>query len=408
MTLALPRQPPWPFVRACLFGLAAMVATALPSHIAPTPFNNYVLLANAFLHHHAWIEWPGRYIDAVEWNGRRYVVNDPVPAILLLPYVAYAGLEANQTLLSVILAGFAAAAAWGIAENLDVPLRRAAVVCAFLFAGTDLWWGSVLGDVWFLAQTSAVAFMLLSLLELSAPKPRGWVVAFFYALALGSRFTVVTALPVIAYFVYLGNLDAYRPVYENRLRRLLGFGLVMAIFAALWMFYNDIRWGVVWDSGHTIFFHQDVSAGSPFGSPFGLQHIGYQLNSFLILRPQIFVYDHRLWIIPRKFGTALTWTSPALIFALWAREPYLSVRALWIATFLAAAPSLLYYVNGYSQFGMRHALDFEPFLFVLMLFAARRNLPAWISLLVLYSIAATAYGIWFWLHFYPRPVLPPA
>jgi hypothetical protein len=406
MTLARPRLSLWPFARACLFGLVAIVVTALPSHIMPTPFNNYVLLADAFLHHRLWIDWPGGYIDAVEWNGQRYVVNDPVPAILLLPYVAYAGLAANQTMLSVILAGVAAAAAWGIAENLDVPLRRAAVICAFMFAGTDLWWGSVLGDVWFLAQTSAVAFMLLSMLELSAPKPRGAVVAFFYALALGSRFTVVAALPAIAYFVYLGNLDAYRPIYKNRLRRLLAFAIVMALFGVLWMFYNYIRWGVVWDSGHTIFFHQDFSAGSPFGSPFGLQHIPYQLNSFFILRPRIFVADHRLWIIPLRFGTALTWTSPALIFALWAREPYLSVRALWIAAILAAAPSLLYYVNGYAQFGMRHALDFEPFLFVLMLFAARRNLPAWISWLVLYSIAATGYGIWYWLTYYPRPVLP--
>jgi hypothetical protein len=388
-------------VRACLFGLVAFAAASLPTHITHTPFYNYVLLADAFLHGHVWIDLPGSYIDAVSFDGRYYIVNDPVPAILLLPYVAFAGLYANQTWLAVILAGVAAAAAWRIAENLAVPLEPAFVICAFLFAGTDLWWGSVFGDVWFLAQTSAVAFMLLSLMELSGPKPRGWLVAFYYALALGSRFTVVTAVPVIAYLVYYGNLDTYRPLYEQRLRRLGSFSLVIAVFALLWMYYNWLRWGVVWDSGHTIFYHQDVSAGSPFGSPFSLSHIPYQLGSFFILAPRFLSFFP--YVYPLRFGTALTWTSPALIFALWAREPYLSVRAMWIGALLAAGPSLLYYVNGYSQFGMRHALDFEPFLFVLMLFAARVHFPKWVSWLVAYSIGATAYGIWFWLRFFPRP-----
>jgi hypothetical protein len=401
VTLAIPRRSAGPFVRACLFGFVAFAATSLPNHITHTPFYNYVLLADAFLHGRVWIYLPGSYIDAVSYNGHYFIVNDPVPAILLLPYVAIAGFYANQTWLSVILAGVAAAAAWRIAENLDVPFEPRVVVCAFMFAGTDLWWGSVFGDVWFLAQTSAVAFMLLSLMELSGPRPRGWLVAFYYALALGSRFTVVTALPVIAYLVYYGNLDTYRPLYDHRLRRLGSFCLVIAIFAALWAYYNWIRWGVVWDSGHTIFYHQDIQAGSPFGSPFSIRHIPYQLASFFILAPHFLGFFP--YVYPLRYGTALTWTSPALIFALWAREPYVTVRAMWIATLLAAGPSLLYYVNGYSQFGMRHALDFEPFLFVLMLLAARIHMPRWVPWLVAYSIGATAYGIWFWLRYFPRP-----
>jgi hypothetical protein len=401
MTAALPRRSPWPLVRACLFGLLAFAITSLPTHIARTPFFNYVILADAILHGHVWIEWPGSFIDAVTYNGRYYIVNDPVPAFLLMPYVAFAGWYANQTWLSVVLAGVAAAAAWRISENLDVPKRRGLVICAFMFAGTDLWWGSVFGDVWFLAQTSAVAFMLLSLMELSGPRPRGWLVAFYYALAVGSRFTVVMAVPVLAYLVYLGNLDSYRPLYDGRMRRLASFSAVFVVFAALWMYYNWLRWGVIWDSGHTIFYHEDVQAGSPFGSPFSISHIPYQLSSFFILRPVFFAQFP--WVVPLRFGTALTWTSPALVYALWARVPQPAVRLMWVAALLAAGPSLLYYVNGYAQFGMRHALDFEPFLFVLMLFAARIHLPKWVPWLVLYSIAATAYGIWFWLRFYPRP-----
>jgi hypothetical protein len=397
MTAAPVRLAASPLVRACLFGLLAFAITALPSHFHYTPFNNYVVLASAFLHGHVWIDWPNPHIDAVYYYGRHYVVNDPVPSLLLLPYVALVGMAANQTLLGGVLAFVAGAAAWRIAENLEVPLGRAAVICAFIFAGTDLWWTAVLGDVWFLAQTSCVAFLLLALMELSGRNPKGWLVGLYFVLAIGSRFTVAMALPVMAYFVWIGNLDAYRADYRDRTRRLVSFGAVIVAYAVVWMAYNEVRWGVIWDAGHTVFFHEDAQAGSLYGSPFGLHNLRMQIVSFFITAPR--VLPRFPFIFPSFRGTALTWTSPALVFAIWARQPWQSVRALWIAAICVAAPSFLYYVNGYTQFGMRHALDFEPFLFVLLLLAARDRLPKWETALVCYSIASTAYGIWIWVRF---------
>jgi len=75
------------------------------------------------------------------------------------------------------------------------------------------------------------------------------------------------------------------------------------------------------------------------------------------------------------------------------------VVALWAATLLCAAPNFIYYVNGFAQFGMRHALDFEPFLFVLMLLAARRGLGVAAGAVCFYSIAVGAWGVWFWRTF---------
>jgi hypothetical protein len=45
---------------------------------------------------------------------------------------------------------------------------------------------------------------------------------------------------------------------------------------------------------------------------------------------------------------------------------------------------------------MRHALDFIPFLFVLMLLAARERLPLWTKVLIVYSCVANLYGVWYW------------
>jgi hypothetical protein len=253
--------------------------------------------------------------------------------------------------------------------------------------GTDLLWGSMLGDVWFIAQTSAVAFMLLALYELAGER-RGWLVALWYALAIGSRFTVVMALPVVLWWTFDGFL-----VRERRPRALRGALLTLVPFVVLWVAYNVARWHVPWDAGHTIFFHED-SIGSPVGSPFSLRNVPWQLWSFFVLPP-----DHQHappYLVPSQLGTALTYTSPALLLALFARRPAHLVVSLWIATFLAAGPSLLYYVNGGAQFGMRHALDFEPFLLTLMALAATPKLGVVWRALIGWSAIAGLWGIWYW------------
>jgi hypothetical protein len=105
-------------------------------------------------------------------------------------------------------------------------------------------------------------------------------------------------------------------------------------------------------------------------------------------------------VTPEMSGVALTWTSPALVLAFFARRPRALVVTSWVAILLVAVPSLLYYVNGYAQFGMRHALDFEPFVFVLMALAARDGLRAWAQALVAWSVLAGVWGTWYWTTFY--------
>lgn len=381
--------------RAYPAALGGLLIALAASHGRATPYDNYVLFANALLHGRLWIDWPGPYIDAVLWHGHRYIVNDPLPGLLMLPFVAAFGTAANQTLLAVLLCGVATGAAWELCERLGCDLRTTAWLCAFFLAGTDLLWVSMLGDVWFVAQTSCVAFMTLALVEL-AGKNRTWLVMLLYVAAVASRFTVVMALPVVVYVSLAGGLRASRPLVPGKsalARALLQTGAVLVPAAALWVTYNLARWGVPWDSGHTIFFHEDP-IGARAGEPFSLRELPYQLWSFFVQLPDFSAQFP--WIRPTYSGVALTWTSPALFFAFFARRPKHVVLAMWAATFLAAGPSLLYYVNGFAQYGMRHALDFEPFLFVLLIIALRERLGALAETAIAYSCLAGLYGVWYW------------
>jgi hypothetical protein len=384
-----------------LAGVVAFFAICAAAGFHATPYDNFVLLADALRHGHVWIDWPGAYIDALRYRGRYYVIEAPLPAFLLLPAVMLKGTAVNQSTLAALLGGVATCAGWEIGRVLGVRIFARSALCGFLLLGTDLFWCATFGDVWFIAHVASVAFTLLALWELVGRR-RGWLVALLGACAVEARFATLLALPVYAALLVCGTGlgDERRALANGWQRSVASFALTLVPFAVLWVAYNEARWGLPYDVGYTAWYHQDT-AGSPDGSPFRLQYLNYQLQSFFLAAPawqRAYPY-----LIPSFGGVALTWTSPALLIAFFARGPWQLITAMWVATLLTAAPNFVYYVNGYAQFGMRHALDFEPYVFVLMALALR--LPLGVALraafgaLIAYSMLVGTWGVWYWRAF---------
>jgi hypothetical protein len=379
-------------IPSVVVGALATVLILVSTGLRSTPYNNYALLADAFVHGRLWINWPGPSIDALFYKGHYYVIEAPLPAIMLVPAAAFFGSHANETALAAVLGGISVGAAWEVVTRLGARDNTRLLLVAFFMVGTDVWWCAMYGDVWFIAHSSAVCFTMLALVELLGRR-RGWLVALFGALATESRFNMVLVLPVYAYLVAHD-----RDPSEVR-RSLAGFAAMLAPFVGAWVGYNEARWGKPYDIGYTTWYHQD-ELGDPDGPPFKAKYFTYQMWSFFAQAPR-FVPAYP-WMRAPNAGIALTWTSPALVLALLARRPRALVVAMWCATVVLAGPLLIYYVNGASQFGMRHALDFEPFLFVLMTLAVRDRLPSWGAALLGYSILFGFWGLWYWRNFF-RP-----
>jgi hypothetical protein len=448
----------------CLVVGAALGLTLFASHLRSTYLNNYVRLGVAILHGHLWIDWPGRIIDAVEYHGQHYGVDGPFPVLFVLPAVLVAvtradqtpeafavgvlaglfvwltlrmfsklgrlarlvaavfvivavdlacaawkngitgdGLKANETTVATVMGAVVVGLLWTLFRRLGVKRVPRLWLCLFVFAGTDLWWCAELGDVWFLAHIIAVTLTVLAMLECTG-KRRGWLVGLLAACAVESRFTLVMALPFYVYLLSTGDLrgrDAQTQEGYNLRKELRQYAGVLLLGLAGWMAYNQAMWGTLVDIGHTLYYHQD-SWGHPDGSPFQLSYVPYEIYSFFIRGPE---FTEWLQVATWPYfkvnpnGVALTFTSPALILAFLAPRSRLRT-ALWITTFLVAAPSFLYYLNGWYQFGMRHALDFEPFLFVLMALGVRSAIPVWGMILCTYSALVGAWGVWYWSVFF--------
>jgi len=100
-----------PLTESSIVAIIAGVILLALSRLDMTIYNNYVILADAFLHGHVWIDWPGARIDALKYGGAYYIIEGPIPAILLMPLVAILGLRTNETTFTCLFGAIALGAA---------------------------------------------------------------------------------------------------------------------------------------------------------------------------------------------------------------------------------------------------------------------------------------------------------
>jgi hypothetical protein len=359
-------------------------------------YDNFVRLAYALMHGRLWIDWPGPAIEALAYNGQHYVIEGPIPALLCIPFVMLFGLDANEAIVCAIAAAIGVAAVWVMLARMRVSRETQIWTTALFGFGTVYWWCAAFGSLWMYAHVAGAMFAVLALAEWYGAR-RPWLLGVLFSCMAFSRFSMVVAgIPFVIWLM----LETPK---GERLRVLAQTALGTLPFIILFLLYNYGRWGTFNDIGYTTWFHEDP-VGSKTGSPFQLAFLPGNLFSYLMLP---FEYINQFpWLKPTGFGVSLTFTSPALALAFFAPARSRETLFLWLAVLLAATPSLLYYVNGFEQFGMRHSLDFTPFLIPLVARGLER-VKLWFSYaLIAISVLANAYGVWYSWAYHAYAVVP--
>lgn len=178
----------------------------------------------------------------------------------------------------------------------------------------------------------------------------------------------------------------------GQLRSFLG---ILAPVGVLFCAYNLARWNTLNDIGFSLWYRVMDPRAQSGRPPFGLDNLVMQVNAFFLHGP-LLTSDFP-YVRAEKFGLSLAWTSPALVLSIFARSPKVDVLIFWALAIATAAPAFLYYDLGGVQLGMRHALDFAPFLIVLLMFAIRNTLVERVFwLLAIYSVLFGAYELVLW------------
>src|SRR5262249_54349880 len=86
----------------------------------------------------------------------------PLPAIVLMPFVAIWGLATDHRAVSVVLGAIDAGIAWWVLGRLPVSRAIRLATTIFFAFGTVFWYAAQLGTTWFFAPVVAVTCALLA------------------------------------------------------------------------------------------------------------------------------------------------------------------------------------------------------------------------------------------------------
>ncbi len=453
-------------VPALLVG-AGLVALALAAYWLPGMdryYNHFVWQALAFLNGTAVIDWPvdlGGFPRGNDWMQDVYPLSEisgnpettgallpfpPLPAILLMPFVAVWGLATDVRAVSVALGALNVGLAWWALGRLEISRRVRLATTIFFGFGTVFWYAAQLGTTWFFAHVAAITFLLLALgtalgsdpeaddeVE-EAPSPgslsaslvealrrplelidrRQFLAGLLFGIACTARLTVVFGAP---FFMLVGGGGSWA-------RRSFSAGLGAIIPVALLVLYNLTTTGHLFHPGYDYQYQKEANGYPSLGynpdwaiedARYLPQNVGIFLAATPAILPEesqnsvgdrrplctepdarrsLFDEDCPL-LIPRDVGTSILITSPAFLLAIPALRRGRSriVAGGFLAVVAIALINLMHFSQGWVQFGYRFSNDFV--VFALPLVALGMSRRGGVGLLGFWLIlAAVVVNLW--------------
>ena len=384
----------------CLFAYALSSGSML-GHQSQAP--HFVYQAEAFLRGQlALTARPPNLNDWVFEHGRWYVSFPPFPAVLMMPFVAFAGLGFDDVAFTVPFAAVNVALLYRLMrriQELDGGTRsewdHAALALLFGF-GTLAWSCSIRGEVWFTAEVIGVTLTLLYLhaaLRAKHPVLAGLLLAFGSItrtpIAFSAIFFVLEAIAAG------GRLDRenLRQAFTERLgataRSLALFAVPIAAVAVPMGLMNAARFGSPTEFGHRHLYANRVNAQIRAHGLFSFEYLPRNLRAAFLLLPRLERNPPRLSFDGE--GMSLFATTPAWALLFFPKEKPRLWVPLWLTTAAVALPGFFYQNTGYYQFGYRFSLDYTPYL-ILLLAVGGRALDRVFWVLALIGVAVNAWG----------------
>jgi len=433
-------------VPALLIG-AGLVALALAAYWLPGSdrfYNHFVWQALAFLDGRTTIDWPvdlGGFPNGNDWMQDIYPLSEltgdpstpgallpfpPLPAILLVPFVAIWGLATDIRAVSVVFGAIDVGLAWWMLGRLRISGRIRLATTVFFGFGTVIWYAAQLGTTWFFAHVVAVAFILLAVgvalgadpdvddeVEALAPassvatslvdqlrRPlalvdrRQLLAGLLFGLACTARLPVVFGAP---FFMLVGGGGTW-------LRRSVSAGIGAVIPVAVLLTYNVATTGHFLHPGYdwqyqreatgypSLNYHPDWGIEDPRYLPQNLEIMFLSAPAILPeLEPGPFgdgdpvctepgatrgLFDPSCPLAqPRAIGMSIILTSPAFLLAIPALRSRRSrlVAGAYLAILAIAFINLMHFSQGWVQFGYRFSNDFVVFALVLVAIGMQRR-----------------------------------
>jgi hypothetical protein len=337
---------------------------------------------------------------------RWYVSFPPLPAVVMLPFVAIFGMQLNDVLFTILLAAAAPALLYALLRRLrESGLSGRSVtddlwLTGLFGVGTVFYFCAVIGQVWYTALVVAVLCILgYAWCALDARHPA------LAGLFLGLAFLARGPGPLFMFplFVWEAVRTAARagatpaPGLRGALavtdwgrvgRALVRFGLPVLVIGGLAAAFNYARFDSLTEFGHTYLNVRWTGRIQRWGL-FNYHFVSRNLAAWLVLTPRVLAkwpYVQVSW-----HGMSLFLTTPAFGLLLWPKLRSRLHWPLWLTILPVFVMQALYQNDGWVQFGYRFSLEFNVFLVLLLALGGRR--VGWtMRTLILVGVAINLFG----------------
>lgn len=353
-------------------------------------WNHFIFLADAFLHGHLYVA--NNLTELANWGGHYFVVYPPMPAILLMPFVAIFGTNFYQPLLSIVLGAVNVAVSYVVLLKLFKNEKLALWIGILYAFGTIQWYHAEVGSSWYVAHIVALFFLWLSLLE-TVTYQRLFLIALFIGAAYLARLPAILALVFVLIFLrekFLTGKSIRQANFKNLFLLILGLCPAL-IFNGL---YNFLRFGRFDDYAYSLYLNSqslDIRQSVfPHGF-FSIYYIPERIKDIFLSFP-IFT-SQPPFIIPSLYVMALYIVTPAFFLILFASFKRRLVYTSLITVLIMSIPILMKGGNGFTQFGFRYSLDFLPYLLILTASGLKNRFNFYSKSLIILSILVNLWGV---------------
>ena len=362
-----------------------------------TPFDYFTRLSDSFLQGKIYLtEKPAWLTELIPAGPDKFwVVYPPMPAILAMPFRMIFKENFQQQYLAHLLgAGIVVLTmlmAWTVKRDGPLLERKKLMIWSGILAGLGniIWFLSSVGSSWYLGQVSAAFFLSFALFE-SLTKKRSFIVGLLLGAAFLSRIHTIISFPV---FLYLLKDKKW---FKNYIL----FGIGTLPFIIFDFVYNYLRFGVIWDKAYFILPGILNELDKPWFIR-GVANIAYIPNNLIAIFwtfPKILTIPP--YIEPSWYSLAIWITTPVFVFAFFAPFKENLVKFLWLAVISIFLIVASHGGTGWAQFGYRFAVDFYPFLFLLVIKAvAKTGLKPIHWILLALSVIVNLWGV-IWINFF--------
>ena len=428
----------WPAVAVGVVLAVVAFGIYIATHI-DRYYDHFVWQAAAFLEGQAAIRYPvgsgpdgfGNWffqdvlpVAPVDGVARGLIPFPPLPALLLVPFVAIFGLRTDDQTIFTAVAALDVAICWWMVGRLRVATVARFATTVFFAFGTVFWYAAQNTTTWYQAHIVAVGLTMLAVglavdrdaedapedARERAPDPapdpapapdggrarsprsidpRAFAIGLLFGLATTARLTVILGAP---FFALVGPGGGWR-------RRSVSAGLGAAIPVGLLLAYNVATTGHVFHPAYDHLYQLEARAYVALGynpdwAAEDPRYVPQNLGIMLLAAPEILpdrlrdtlgtmdiplctepgatrgLFDVRCPLaVPRDIGMSVLLTSPAYLLALPAfrvtRRRRL-VLAAATAVILISIVNLMHFSQGWVQFGYRFSNDVVPFALVLV------------------------------------------